>query len=442
MDSPLAAKVARDSKLGLDSPRPARRNPPSLILRAPSVTAMMPAGILTVMQHRPALALCLTLLACAGTDDGSGTDVPSFTGPTPAAPGAPPAPAPVGAVPPAAGAPAAGVADPNDEAGVTPGSFLPSGAGGAASSAGNSAAGSAAAPSTSAGGSAGAEPSGAAGSATAAAGAGDAPPTDAPAGQEPPPPPPAPPSASACPPNALFCDDFEDDAAGQFPGAPWQNNTGSGATVLVDSVQAFSGSQAVHVNAPPNGAYRRGYFSLEQGSSNIFPAASREMFGRAMMYLDATPNALVHWTIIQAEGRAADNTHDAYYRYGGQQQNGAGLMANYETNSGVSTDCYSHSATRMPVQRWACFEWHFDAARNEMQLWLDGTELTDMHVVDRPTTAGSGCLGNGVNGEWLAPPAFTALHLGWESYQAASNDRNLWVDDVAIASERVGCPAQ
>jgi hypothetical protein len=245
---------------------------------------------------------------------------------------------------------------------------------------------------------------------------------------------------SSCPPNALFCDDFEDDAAGQFPGAPWQNQTGSGATVRVDGLQAFSGDQAAHVNAPPNGAYRRGYFSLGQ-QSGIFPAASREMFGRAMMFLDATPNAVVHWTIIQAEGRAADGTHDAYYRYGGQQQGGAGLMANYETNMGVSTDCYSHSSTRMPVQRWACVEWHFDAQNNEMQLWLDGTEITDMHVVDRPTSAGAGCLGNDVGGEWLAPPAFTTLHLGWESYQTSSNDRNLWVDDVAIATERVGCPS-
>jgi hypothetical protein len=245
---------------------------------------------------------------------------------------------------------------------------------------------------------------------------------------------------TSCPANALFCDDFEDDAAGQFPGAPWQNQTGSGATVRVDGLQAFSGNQAAHVNAPPNGAYRRGYFSLGQ-QSGVFPAASREMFGRAMMFLDATPNAVVHWTIIQAEGRAADGTHDAYYRYGGQQQGGAGLMANYETNMGVSTDCYSHSATRMPVQRWACVEWHFDAQDNEMQLWLDGTELTDIRVVDRPTSAGAGCLGNDVGGEWLAPPAFTTLHLGWESYQTSSNDRNLWVDDVAIATERVGCPS-
>jgi len=255
-------------------------------------------------------------------------------------------------------------------------------------------------------------------------------------------PPPVPlPVGSACPATALFCDDFEDDPLGQFPAAPWQNQTGSGATVRVDGVQAFSGTRAVHVLAPA-GAYRRGYFSLQNGSP-IFPAASREMFGRAMMWLEATPSATVHWTILQAEGRAANGTHDAYYRYGGQQQGGAGLMANYETNMGVSTDCYSHSATRMPTRAWACVEWRFAVATNEQQIWLDGKEVTDLHVIDRPTTPGSGCLGNGVNGEWLAPPAFTTLHLGWEQYQQTNNATNLWVDDVAISStQRVGCPAQ
>jgi hypothetical protein len=247
-----------------------------------------------------------------------------------------------------------------------------------------------------------------------------------------------PPLASPCPAAALLCDDFEDDALGQFPGAPWQNQTGSGASVRVDGMQAFSGTRAVHVSSPA-GAYRRGYFSLQNGSS-IFPGAAREMFGREMLWLDATPNATVHWTIIQAEGRAANGTHDAYYRYGGQQQGGAGLMANYETNMGVSTDCYSHSATRMPTQAWTCVEWRFSVATNELQMWLDGRELADLHVVDRPSTAGSGCLGNSVNGQWLAPPAFTTLHLGWEQYQQHSNDTNLWVDDVVISTERVGCP--
>jgi hypothetical protein len=57
----------------------------------------------------------------------------------------------------------------------------------------------------------------------------------------------------------------------------------------------------------------------------------------------------------------------------------------------------------------------------------------------RPIGEG-GCIGDDLNGQWLAPPAFQSLYLGWERYQAAGNDRNLWVDDVVVSAERVGCP--
>jgi hypothetical protein len=398
------------------------------------------------MSSSADLRLLLIALACCACSSEPSNDevqqtVPAYNGPGAAAVGSNPTP-PAGSSPAASSGSTGPVTSPStgspSEQGAMPTPIASGGAGGAATGATGAGMMGAAGAGMMTSGAAGSASMGSAGTgnmAMASGGAGGAP-GAAGAGNVSPPP-----AVSSCPAAALFCDDFEDDATGQFPGAPWQNQTGSGATVTVDGVQAFSGSRAVHVLAPA-GAYRRGYFSLVQGRSDIFPAASREMFGRAMMYLDATPNATVHWTILQGEGRAADGTHDAYYRYGGQQQNGAGLMANYETNMGVSTDCYSHSATRMPTRAWTCVEWHFKVATNEEQLWLNGNEVTDLHVIDRPTTPGSGCLGNGVNGEWLAPPQFTTLHLGWEQYQQTNNATNLWVDDVAISTQRLGCPAQ
>jgi hypothetical protein len=254
------------------------------------------------------------------------------------------------------------------------------------------------------------------------------------------------PAASSCPPPALFCDGFENEPLGQPPAAPWRNETGtSGASVTVDATRAFSGQRSVHVFAPKGAAYRRGYFAIHQNP--VFPAAAHEMYGRAMMWLDAAPitpagKPDVHWTFIQGEGRSADDTFNSLYRFGGQHQAGLGLMANYETTPPVKSDCWLHSAARLPVQHWACLEWHFAVASNEMQLWLDGQELSDLHVLDRPSSAETGCLGTEkLKGEWLAPPAFQSLYLGWERYQEPENDQNLWIDDVVISKERVGCPA-
>lgn len=244
-------------------------------------------------------------------------------------------------------------------------------------------------------------------------------------------------AGAICPEGALFCDDFEDAALGAVA-APWRASTNQ-ATVNVDEAQAFSGSHAVHVNAPQAGTYHRGYFALDEGSSaGIFPAVAQEMYGRAMVYIGALPNADVHWTFIQGEGLAADGTHNALYRYGGQHENGAQLMANYETTNGVSTDCWDHSQTQIEVAKWTCVEWRFSVATNEMQFWLDGEELTDIHV----TGQGEGCLGNALGGQWLAPPAFQTLYLGWEHYQQSANPIDMWVDAVVVHTDRVGCPAQ
>ena len=252
-------------------------------------------------------------------------------------------------------------------------------------------------------------------------------------------------SSEACG-TAWLCDSFEDDTLGQAPGKPWRNETGSsGASVSVDATRAFSGKHSVHVSAPKGAAYRRGYFAIHEPP--VFPAAAREMYGRAMVWLDAAPitppgKDPVHWTFIQGEGRSANDTYNSLYRYGGQHQGGLGLMANFETTPPTRSDCWQHSASRLPVQTWACVEWHFAGATNQLEFWLDGEQLRDLSVTDRAVGAETGCLSNEhLGGQWLAPPAFQSLYLGWERYQESVNDQNLWMDDVVVSSERVGCPA-
>jgi hypothetical protein len=86
-------------------------------------------------------------------------------------------------------------------------------------------------------------------------------------------------------------------------------------------------------------------------------------------------------------------------------------------------------------------EWHFDGDKNEMQYWLDGEPLEDIHVAERTDAADSNCVHQeDLHGVWLAPPAFQSLYLGLERYDATQNDQNLWIDDVAVSQSRVGCP--
>jgi hypothetical protein len=244
---------------------------------------------------------------------------------------------------------------------------------------------------------------------------------------------------------ALFCDSFEDDTAGVLPGAPWKEETyGTGARIIVSREKAFSGEQSMQVIAP-GGARRRGYVALHQPP--VFPAARREMFGRVMVWLDAAPIPIegsdaVHWTLLQGEGRSADDRYNAIYRLGGELHSGLGLKANYETTPPVRSDCRQHSARQLPLRQWTCVEWHFDGESNEMEFWLDGASLADLHVKGRGSAADSNCRHQGdLHGEWLAPPAFQSLYLGLERYDITANDQNLWIDDVVVSKRRVGCPA-
>jgi polysaccharide lyase-like protein len=246
---------------------------------------------------------------------------------------------------------------------------------------------------------------------------------------------------AAEPAQPLFSDDFEKHAAGQLPGAPWKEETyQSGAVIRVDGQHAFSGQQALHVFTPRGAKYRRGYVAIHLG--NPLPAAQSGMFGRAMVWLDEAPVSLtpepVHWTLLQGEGRSADDRYNAIYRLGVEQKRGTQLMANYETTPPVTTDCKQQSKRRLPVRRWACVEWHMEVASQEMEFWLDGKPVT--HVARR-AAADNACRGHDLGDEWRAPPKFDSLYMGFERYADSANDQNLWMDDVVLSKNRIGCPA-
>ena len=183
----------------------------------------------------------------------------------------------------------------------------------------------------------------------------------------------------------------------------------------------------------------RGYVAIHL--KNPVPGAVLGMYGRAMVFLDEAPVALpgappVHWTLLQGEGRSADDRYNSIYRLGVEGKDGLSLMANFETTPPVITDCKVNSAHTLPLRRWTCVEWHLDVASNEMQFWLDGRKV--VHVAGR-AKAVNACRGNDLQGEWRAPPKFDSFYIGFERYADSANDQNLWIDDVTLAKTRVGC---
>ena len=243
-------------------------------------------------------------------------------------------------------------------------------------------------------------------------------------------------------PFTFFIDDFESRDAGVVPPAPWKEESyNTGVTIRVDAERAFSGRQALHVHAPRDAKYRRGYMAIHLKSP--LPALTAGMYGRAMVWLDAAPESLpgappVHWTLLQGEGRSADDKYNSIYRLGVEGADGLGLMANFETTPPVTTDCKQRSTLSLPVRRWACVEWHLEVASNELEFWLDSRRI--VHVRARGDKSAS-CKGDDLGGQWRAPPRFDSFYIGLERYADSANDQDLWLDDVTLAQTRVGCPA-
>ena len=225
---------------------------------------------------------------------------------------------------------------------------------------------------------------------------------------------------------ALICEDFE--AYTGTPGAPWKVMKNAAGNVIIDGAQHKSGTKAVKFTTTGAADYQQAYLSLD----NIFPIANNAFYGRMMIYATKAANDGVHWTMIEGEGPAtAQGISSAKVRYGGQHAQK--LMANYDT-TGKATDCWQHSATKMPEGQWACMEWYFDGATNTQKFWLDGKAIDDLTVAGQ----GEGCLKDETQGKWLYP-SFARVALGWESYQK-DDPREVWIDDVAIGTKQIGCP--
>jgi hypothetical protein len=243
---------------------------------------------------------------------------------------------------------------------------------------------------------------------------------------------------------ARFCETFESYTTGNAPSGSWKVETNLGAVSVVTD-QHFGGQKSARFTTQASSGGKTAYVRLDAAS--VFPVPGNAYYGRMMARLESAPDQSVHWTFIQGGGVVPGQSYHALYRYGGQQPVtdggafvGSQLMANYDTpdsysGTGPSSDCWNHSkGTVMPVGRWACVEWQFDGPNDTMRFWLDGAPVDALTV----TGVGQGCVHQPKTFPWTAP-TFASVELGWESYQADSA-RTLYLDDIVVATARVGCP--
>ena len=234
-------------------------------------------------------------------------------------------------------------------------------------------------------------------------------------------------TSAGCKEGLGLCDDFESYPEGT---APYDSATSRwmpvrvaspGTSLKVDSMNAYSGSKALHITGTdlPGGiGDTKGtiVISTKPGDS-AFPPGTKAGFVRFMMFLKTfTQSGSTHGRIV----RVGDSTITSL-------NNPQGYAFDLHFNKPATfkiekfNDVYFGSVDPVPLKgKWVC--WEQEYGPTTLNFWQDGKLVTNSSKFPGGLT-------------------LTTFALGFESYTPLPAI-DFWLDDVAFdAKQRIGCPA-
>jgi hypothetical protein len=222
--------------------------------------------------------------------------------------------------------------------------------------------------------------------------------------------------------NALFCEDFEAYSPGPAVAANgWKPVTANG-TLTLDAVHA-QGESALHVHTQGNG---RAYIQVSP-----FTAPQNSFYGRMRIWVTEFPTApdYAHYTLVEATG-----SEPGFIRpIGGQYIPGKGNLWGAGSDGGPTGDWTNWRETaKAEAGKWLCMEWQMAKDDNQIQVWIDGEAKPEL-TVNTKTHGGSAVD--------FVFPTFNSIWFGWWHYQSGTTppEFDLWLDDIVLATKRVGC---
>lgn len=217
------------------------------------------------------------------------------------------------------------------------------------------------------------------------------------------------------------CEDFEDAAIGENPDG-WELRAsgvfgGNGMGVADD--QAVSGTQSFRLQSGESGAQWLTY----QGDISAFADGH---WGRMMFRMGAPvpwpAGGVIHGDLFEARGDWQGSTHQVRWAV----INNASMLHNWGYNvqtSNAGEFIHETGYTFPWTEDWLCIEWHHDQLAQTATLWVDGAETLAVTAGDDPQL-----------------PTFDDISVGWANYQPAAPEFIVHIDDVALHTERIGCP--
>jgi len=189
---------------------------------------------------------------------------------------------------------------------------------------------------------------------------------------------------------------------------------GSGA-LTIDATIAHSGAKSLHVHGGDDDYDT--LLAFHDGT--VLPAPNGRFYVRAFVRLGRAMSA-GHNSYIIADRFASPGSGNNLRLgedYGMLMYTLMGDSHGSLSNANYYTD--HNPGVVFAPSTWVCLELLLDAGRPELDLWVDGAEVADLHHTD-----------------W-ALDSYDTLRFGFEKYAGPGID--IWYDDIAIGTARIGC---
>lgn len=211
-----------------------------------------------------------------------------------------------------------------------------------------------------------------------------------------------------------FSEDFE---SGRLSSEVWAREVTGGNSVEVQSDCVAHGKFALRLRCPAGSEKTWAFIT----ASHLPPALQHHHFGRAYMFV--TPKPPDRHIILLTAGTPGFPRN----KYLEVATAHAKWQLTYVDLQGkASTEDY-YSAGAVPTGRWFCLEWEFNDQPDHAAIWVDGDLVLATNFVSKVTGGRTGLVG-----------AFTDLALGFRLWGAAPEAFDLYYDDIALGTQRLG----
>ena len=223
------------------------------------------------------------------------------------------------------------------------------------------------------------------------------------------------PSSSACScastPGAVVCEDFE-----SSPSAIW-SALGDGPTP--DPPRAHCGSAAIHLHAPQLNVGDAFVTGLTETATFANPKLTQGFFARAWVFLPSASKLASLNYVALFEAR---QTTDPYLGVGAQLVPDGAALSDWT----IDPNPFEKTAGAVPRDAWTCIEWQvsYSPTNGTTKLWVgDGDAIS----IDATDTQPSPPYGAMIVGLYFGP------------IKTAQPAIDVWVDDLVIGPQRIGC---